>query len=421
MQYLVPVNFGCVLLFGICLTLSFADISFRNYKRHYFILWCIFGMMQLLVFMICGAQILFKVYPFVIHLPLFLVLKCYYKRNGYICGISVLSAYLFCTPRKWIGTCISSFWDYNAELSFCVQIAVTLPLLMAIIKWVAPYVVRLKDEPDHILKFIIAVPLGYYLIEYAITVYSDLLYTGGAAIVEFMDTSIVVTYLIFAMIYLKTLYEKNQIEIDHAVLTAMTFGFEKELEMLERAHEQDAIYRHDLRHHMNYLNLCISEHKLQEAETYIGQICEDMERTRLVRYSKNEPLNLVLSAYAGKAKEKDISMDVRITALDFTRFQINDLCSLLANGLENGIKACEQVEDRRKRFIRLYMYEKNSKLCLKLSNSYGEDLSFNQGIPVSKKKDHGIGTRSMVSVVKKYQGEYRFLAEDGVFSFQMTM
>lgn len=40
---------------------------------------------------------------------------------------------------------------------------------------------------------------------------------------------------------------------------------------------------------------------------------------------------------------------------------------------------------------------------------------------VSSVSGHGIGVKSMVSVVDRYQGVYGFLAEDGEFRFQASM
>ena len=257
--------------------------------------------------------------------------------------------------------------------------------------------------------------------KYFITVYTDLLYNGCAATVEFMDASIVTVYFIFSIIYLKTLYEKKEIEVEYAVLTIMTKNFDKEIAQLKTSQTQLAICRHDLRHHLNYLNACISENKLQEAASYIEQTCEDINNTKVVQYSQNEPLNLILSSYVNKALEKEITIEVLVSATNFIRFQITDLCSLLANAIENAIHGCEQLTDSNCRYIKLHMYEKSNKLCLNIHNSYAVLPTFVQGLPVSSKEGHGIGVKSMIYVVEKYHGVYGFHAKDGRFTFQMSM
>lgn len=420
MHGLIIANFGFVLLFGIFLTLSFADIEFRSNKKQYAAVFCAFGLVQILAYFALGDQVLFKSYPFLTHLPLFFLLRYYYRRNAYLAGISVLSAYLFCTPRKWLGTACAYFWGYDPQVSYLVQILITLPLLLAIVKYVSPYVSRLKFEGDKILRLLLAVPLAYYVLEYALTVYTDLLYQGGAAIVEFMDSAVVIVYFVFSIIYLKTLYEKKEVEVEQQVLKIMANQSRSEIETLRKSERQAAIYRHDLRHHLSYLRACLSGSDLTSALTYIAEACEEIDSARVVQHFEDESMNLILSSYVAKAEELGISVEISIASSDFSRFTVPDLCSLLANALENAIHACVQIADSSKRFIAVRIYSKNHKLCIDIRNSYHVEPVFEQGLPVSREEGHGFGTRSMAHVIGKYHGVCRFSAKDGVFSFQAT-
>jgi hypothetical protein len=420
MHYLIIVNYGFVLLFGIVLTLSFADIGFKKNKKQYGIIGFAFGIVQIIAYLAFGDEFLFRYYPFLTHLPLFFLLRYYYNKNTYIAGISVLSAYLFCTPRKWVGTAISFFWTYDMRISYLTQILITIPLLIIIIKYISPYVARLKFEGNKLLRLFVLVPFLYYVLEYILTVYTDLLYQGGAVIVGFMDSAVVIIYFIFSVINLKTLYEKKEIEVEQEVLKVLVHQSGTEIEALRKSEKQTAIYRHDLRHHLNYLKACISENNLKDALSYIAETCEAIDNTKVVQYSENEPINLILSSYAAKAGEKKICSDITITATDFSKYAISDLCSLLANALENALHACEAITDSDKRFIKLRMYSKNNKLCIDIRNSYHTEPVFEQGLPVAKEPGHGFGTKSMAYVVEKYGGIYQFSAKDGVFIFQAT-
>lgn len=422
MQFLGIINFGFVLFFGITLSLSFADLSIRRHTKDYFLILLSFGTIQLIVYLMFDIETLFKGYPVFIHIPLLFLIKYCYKKSFYISGIAVFCAYLFCTPRKWIGTFISLFFHYDADVSYLVQIAITIPFLILIMKYVSPSIARLKYEDYKILRIVIFFPFFYYFIEYAITVYTDLLYTGGPATVEFIDSSIVTVYFIFSIMFLKTLYEKKEIEVERAVLNIMTSQFDNEIEALKKSEQQSRIYRHDLRHHLNYLNACIADNRLTEAADYIRQTCTDIDNAKVTQYSNNESVNLILSSYAGRAKEKNIAMTIHVSTDNFQRFQITDLCSLLANALENAVNACVQIEEQDKRCIRLRMYEKNNKLCLSLSNSYGcTPPRFLQGIPISCQSGHGIGIKSIMHVAEKYDGIYQFAAKNGIFTFQLSM
>lgn len=421
MDYLKIINFGFVLLFGVTLSLSFSDMKMKGDFKQYLLVFSSLGIIQIIVYYFFGDNFLYKAYPLLTHLPLFLMLKFYYKKSIYMSAIAVLSAYLFCTPRKWIGTFVSFFWDYDIEVSQIVQIIITIPLLILIMKYISPYVARLKYESTRVLKFFIVVPFLYYIIEYTLTVYTDLLYKGGSVIIEYMDAAIVVVYFLFSIIYLKTLYEKKEVEIEQALLKIVTEQSKTEIEALRESDRQTRIYRHDLRHHMNYLNKCICENDTRNALAYIAKVYDDLDNSQIIQYSENETVNLILSSYISKAEEIKINCDILVTASDFDKISAPDLCSLLSNALENAINACEKIPDFSKRFIRFRMYTKNNKLCIDIRNSFLIEPVFNQGMPVSEKQEHGFGTKSMVHVVEKYSGIYQFSVKDSCFVFQASI
>ena len=142
---------------------------------------------------------------------------------------------------------------------------------------------------------------------------------------------------------------------------------------------------------MNYLHGCIVENNLKGALAYITEVSKEIDNARITRYSENEPVNLILSSYAAKAAEKKIHTEIHVSAGDFSRFTIPDLCILLSNGLENAIQASEQIADSNKRYIKLRLYSKNTKLCIDIRNSYQTEPVFHQfGI---EEQGHGFGQK----------------------------
>ncbi|WP_418708577.1 GHKL domain-containing protein [Anaerotignum faecicola] len=111
-------------------------------------------------------------------------------------------------------------------------------------------------------------------------------------------------------------------------------------------------------------------------------------------------------------------MSVNVTAEDFSRFQPTDLCSLISNALENAVHGCEKTENG---YIKVKIYEKNKKLCINIANSLCENIVFENHMPVAKNAGHGIGVKSMASVVEKYGGVYGFFADGNEFRFQVSM
>lgn len=124
----------------------------------------------------------------------------------------MLSAYLLCTPRKWLGTLVSFCFDDSPVAANLTMILVTIPLLLIVTHFFVPYIVKLKYENKTTLLLFFLLPLGYYVVEYTFTVYTDLLYTGGAVVVEFTDSFIVMLYFILSMLSIEFSNQKNQAE-----------------------------------------------------------------------------------------------------------------------------------------------------------------------------------------------------------------
>ena len=235
------VNYAFVLFFGIVAALYFADIGFCDHKRVYVLTLFFFGIAQLLFYLIMGESVLYKCYPFLIHLPLILLIFLRFHRNLSISVIAVLSAYLLCTPRKWFGTFVAFFFDRNPVVSNIASIIITIPLLVLVIRFVSPYIIRLKYESRTTLLLFFLLPLVYYVLEYTFTVYTDLLYTGGAVVIDFMDSFLVVSFFILSVLSLKFSSEKNKAERENILLTTAATQAQKEISQLSAFQQQAAI------------------------------------------------------------------------------------------------------------------------------------------------------------------------------------
>lgn len=414
-------NYGFVLFFGIVTSLYLADFSFPEHKKFYILTLLGFGIAQILFYLALGETALFKCYPFLIHLPLILIIRFILQRNFYVSMIAVLSAYLLCTPRKWFGTLISFFFGYDPMIADIATILITLPLLFFVIRYIAPYVIKLNQENKTILLLFFLLPLCYYILEYTFTVYTDLLYTGGAVVIDFLDSFLVLLYFILSMLTIEFSSQRNKAERENLLLSTLSSQAKKEIAQLSDSQKQAAIYRHDLKHHMNFIQNCIMENHTEEALSYIQEICTTLQHHTHKTYCNDGTINLILSSYANKAEAHNIRIIISVTAVDFTGFQITDLCSLLSNALDNAILAASKIPYPEGRYVKLKLYEKNEHLCINLSNSYEDSPVFENDIPVSHQAGHGFGVQSMISVVEKYHGIYGFFAENGEFRFQATL
>lgn len=415
-----------IIIFCTITMMILADVHFWNLPRKkqmisiiYFILYIMFNV---LIQLLLGFELYGDLYLLFTQIPLYILLFILTRYRG----IKLIFLYLSITIFSSTAMFLSSFIIYFTDM----------PLLgvlpsYAVLLWISyhylkkPFYHILEYADTKLISWLSILPILYYIYNYYTTKYQ---YFTIITIINknFWERGLVLAMVLFSycliIVFFKTIQEKSAFNAVQEMISQQLHDATQQIEQLRLAEKKAALYRHDMRHHFNYLNTCISQNKLEEATDYIQQIFDVFDESKIIPYSSNESLNLIFSCFQQEAAENGIVFTVDAPAKEFTRFALLDLCKLLYNGLENAIKACQQVDDPKERYIHIELYEKNHKLCCEISNSYAVEPHFNEkGIPLSSRNGHGIGVKSMVYVVDKYHGVYKFSAKNGDFLFQMCM
>ncbi|MDE6739044.1 MAG: GHKL domain-containing protein, partial [Lachnospiraceae bacterium] len=254
------------------------------------------------------------------------------------------------------------------------------------------------------------------------SVYTNLLLDGALVAVEFMPFVCSVAYLVFIVYYSEAGRIRSQLEQMQAVLNLQITQAVREIEALRESWQKTRTYRHDLRHHMQYISSCIENGRLEHAQGYIREICSEIEMNEVIVYCENEAANLIFSAFAGRAKDCGIPITIRAGIAQSISISESDLCVLLSNALENALRACRRRKDKGlSATIEVDAYQRNGKFFLQAINSCEEDIAFENGLPVTNKPGHGIGVRSICAVVERYNGIYSFSVKDDKFILRVSL
>ncbi len=195
----------------------------------------------------------------------------------------------------------------------------------------------------------------------------------------------------------------------------------REIGVLRESHHKASAYRHDLRHHMQHLLSCIETGRLEQAQTYIQEICSEIEAAKVFVFCENEAANLIFSAFYGRAQKLGVAINIKAVVPQNIPILESDWCVLLSNALENALHACQKLKGKGlPGSIDVYAYEKNKKMFLQIANSCEENILFSHGIPVSAHRGHGIGVRSICAIIEHYDGMYSFSAQNGLFVLRIS-
>ena len=170
---------------------------------------------------------------------------------------------------------------------------------------------------------------------------------------------------------------------------------------------------------MQYLSSCIENGQLERAQAYIQGICSEIESNKVTVFCDNEAANLILSAFAERAKECGVPMRIRAQIPKKLHVSESDLCVLLSNALENALHACQKLKEAGA--IEVAAFVKNEKLFLEIKNSCNPGVVFVHGIPTTSQAGHGIGVRSIWALVERYGGIYIFTEVAGQFVLRVCL
>jgi two-component system, LytTR family, sensor histidine kinase AgrC len=408
------------LLFGAAVAVSFAGMA--RTQKNYLAVGCftvVLFIMQITSVGLWGMAMTIKIYPLLSHLPVAIFIVVYLKRSWLVSLTSMFASFLCCQPSRWIGSVAGAVFD-SVSINHVSYVATVFLMYYFLLKYVVKSVRHLIERSVKSCLLFGAIPAFYYLFDYAATVYTNLMYSGTRAAVQFMPFVTSAFYFVFVLLYYAETQKQASIQRERDMLDTQFRQAQTEFASLRQMQQNAAAYRHDMRHHFALLQCLASEERIEEIKEYLRTAQSDMDAITPMCFCENETVNLILSAFASKAKQSGILLTVEAKLPDSLTFSDTELCSLLSNALENAIHACKNITDSNERYIKLRVYSKNNKLCIDIRNSYQTEPIFHQGLPVSKEQGHGFGTKSMSHIVEKHGGVCQFSVKDGWFIFQAT-
>lgn len=410
-----------VLIYGLMLS---ADISTGGYvsrqqKCLLTLLCLLFLLVQGLGLVLLGERTVKQLYPLVIHVPLVLILILFMKKSVGVAIVSTCTAYLCCQPPRWGRIAVEALTQSTlaAELVYILLMPVMYYLLRRF--FVAAAYNTMTSSTAALLLFG-SLPVTYYIFDYATTIYSDALYSGIQALNEFLPTVLVTFYVLFLPAFHLQSQRRTDAEMQRSMLEAELEQSQSEMDSLHRLETQTAVYQHDMRHHLNMLDGLLSAGRPDKAAAYIKKVQADIEAITPRRFCENHLVNLLCSSFTDKAQRQGAVLTVDASLPNDVAISDTELCSLLSNGLENALHAVADLPADRKQ-ISLYCGVRQNKLLIEIRNPCAGSIAMRDGLPVSDRKGHGYGCRSIQAIAQRNGGLCVFSAQQGQFLLQVML
>ena len=177
---------------------------------------------------------------------------------------------------------------------------------------------------------------------------------------------------------------------------------------------------HDLKHQIRALRKADKA----ELDRYLGEIEDSVEIYEAIVKTGNDVFDTMLTEKSLYCKKHNIQVTCVADGSQLGFIDTIDLYSILGNAMDNAIEAVEKIEEKEKRQIDVMIYRQHNFLVMNIINPIPEQLIYEEGIPLTNKKDklsHGFGLRSIRQILRKYEGFLNISEEDGCFSLKMLI
>ena len=195
-------------------------------------------------------------------------------------------------------------------------------------------------------------------------------------------------------------------------------------EMLLSQHENQSILIHDIKKHLQSINMLNDKREHDKINLYIHELMCSSDLKEVSQLCDHEILNAILTRYGRNCLDMHISFhaDIRSGIIDFIADA--DITSLFCNLLDNAIEAAEHIPDS---FIEVSAYrrEKTPFVVIAVVNSSRKNPFQEQsGIlntTKSNKFKHGFGIKSIRKIVAKYHGNMQMYYNQESLTFHTVI
>lgn len=211
---------------------------------------------------------------------------------------------------------------------------------------------------------------------------------------------------------------RNQKEQEsNAIMQHLLYQQKQQMKLSQETIDLINVKCHDIKNQIATLGNNIPEDELADFKRAI-----DIYDTAFK--SGNEVLDVLLMEKFMQCENKKIRLDCMIDGELLSFMKKSDVYALFGNAIDNAIEAVDKINDEEKRCINIRVKKSRGMILIHVENQYLGELSFEEGLPQTTKKDkryHGFGMKSIRMIVEKYHGFLSAGSKDNIFSLDILL
>lgn len=339
-----------------------------------------------------------------------------------VMGISETLVNLFIT------TVTDDYTAYTYSFSALISLIVPSKLLYFFITIVSARIFKphksLNEEPSQIALLCVMPTVSIIIV-------ITFIYIGYVAqLTSLTEIMIAVSSLALLLVNIVVLFVYNRIQKldeEHAEFQISRLRDKADAEyyeMLQRQYDGQRILIHDIKKHLNIIDLMAEAGDSQKIREYISELEDTPEFRHKARLCDNPILNMILLRNAELCSANNISFlcDVRAGSISF--MDDTSITALFGNLLSNAVEAAQKSEEKR---VELSVIKNTDEeyIIISAENSCdtAPETDYNGNFKSAKNSQglHGYGMKSINRVIQKYNGLSMFHYDPASKTFRYTI
>ncbi|MCH5257306.1 MAG: GHKL domain-containing protein [Lachnospiraceae bacterium] len=185
-----------------------------------------------------------------------------------------------------------------------------------------------------------------------------------------------------------------------------------------KVYEQQLKKMHDYKNQLATIQTLINGEDYRSALDFVEKLTESISVDMSAVNTNHPVVNAVLNQKYRRAKEKNISMSLKLGDLHELNMKEEDIVIVLGNLLDNAISECEKLLESgsESALIFLKLVYEDDKMILSVKNPVREKIEVVDNIVQKEHSSgHGIGLLNVKSVVEHYDGDFAITCDEKEF------
>ncbi len=217
---------------------------------------------------------------------------------------------------------------------------------------------------------------------------------------------------------------QRELRVQKALSENKNLWIQRQLQYEMSRENIDMITRkcHDMKHQIEAL--IQTESHSERRKSFIEDMQDMIEVYDSDVHTGNEALDTILMEKGLYCKVHHIDWTCVADGKLLEFMDVVDLFTVMGNALDNAVESVEKRGEDQFKSIGVRVWKKDFFAVIQVENTFDGELKLKDGLPLTSKADkenHGIGIRSIKSIVEKYQGTVSVRVQDGNFVLTIVL